>query len=80
MALNLAKTVVNFLAQECEKFRDYHQAKGSLFSNWEAAFRNWIRKAAKFKADKNPPAGVSRSDHAVGEREVSDKEGECTSY
>ncbi|QBQ53396.1 hypothetical protein [Nitrosococcus wardiae] len=60
------------LAQECEKFRDYHQAKESLFSDWEAAFRNWIRKAAEFKADKNPPAGAPRSGHAVGEREVSE--------
>ena len=29
-------------------FRDYHQAKGSTFKDWEAALRTWLRNAPKF--------------------------------
>jgi len=29
-------------------FVDYHLAKGSIFKNWEAAWRNWIRNDIKF--------------------------------
>ena len=28
---------------EAEKFRDYHLAKGSKYSNWDAAWRSWCR-------------------------------------
>jgi len=37
------------LADEIEKFVDYHRAKGSTFSDWDAAFRNWSRNAEKFR-------------------------------
>ena len=35
-------------AVEQEKFRDYHLAKGMVFRDWDAAFRNWLRNAAEF--------------------------------
>lgn len=31
-------------------FRDYHQARGTVFSNWDAAWRTWCRNAVKFAA------------------------------
>ena len=37
------------LADEIEKFVDHHRAKGSTFSDWDAAFRNWSRNAEKFR-------------------------------
>jgi len=33
---------------ELPKFRDFHQAKGSVFKDWQAAFRMWINNAVKF--------------------------------
>jgi hypothetical protein len=34
---------------ETDKFIDYHSAKGTLFADKEAAWRNWMRNAAKFQ-------------------------------
>jgi hypothetical protein len=31
-----------------EAFKDYHSSKGSRFIDWNAAFRTWVRNAAKF--------------------------------
>lgn len=33
---------------ELPKFLDHHAAKGSKFKDWQAAFRTWLRNAAKF--------------------------------
>jgi len=33
------------LQSETEKFLDHHRSRGNTFKNWEAAWRNWIRKA-----------------------------------
>lgn len=33
---------------EAEQFRDHHAAKGSRLSDWNAAFRTWLRNARKF--------------------------------
>ena len=33
---------------EVEAFKDYHLAKGSLMADWEAAFRTWLRNAARW--------------------------------
>ena len=43
------------IAHETDKFRDYYRATGKSFKNWDAAFRNWIRKASEFS-----PAPVTR--------------------
>lgn len=40
---------------ELGAFTDYHKSKGSLFKDWDAAFRTWLRNAAKFNAWKSPP-------------------------
>jgi hypothetical protein len=31
-----------------EQFRDSHTAKGNVFADWDAAFRNWLRNAQRF--------------------------------
>lgn len=36
------------LSEEFQSFRDYHTAKGSVFKDWDAALRTWIRNAKKF--------------------------------
>lgn len=38
------------VSAELEKFRDHHQAHASKFSDWQAAWRTWIRKATEFRA------------------------------
>lgn len=40
---------------ELGAFTDYHKSKGSVFKDWDAAFRTWLRNAAKFNAGKSPP-------------------------
>ena len=44
------------LKLEMHKFKDYWAAatKGAMKKDWDAAFRNWIRNAAKFQAEKEP--------------------------
>lgn len=37
---------------ELAKFCDHHAAQGSKFSDWQAAFRTWIRKAIEFRGGK----------------------------
>lgn len=34
--------------RELAAFRDHHTAKGTIFRDWSAAFRNWLRNAVKF--------------------------------
>ncbi len=36
--------------KEFAAFRDHHVAKGSLFRDWQAAFRTWLRNSVKFAA------------------------------
>lgn len=45
------------LAHETEKFRNYHQAKGTTFKDWAAAWRNWMTKAVEY--GKNNPAAAA---------------------
>ncbi|MCX4025075.1 replication protein [Endozoicomonas sp. SM1973] len=56
---------VNLVA-ETEKFLDYHRAKGSTFKCWASAWRNWMRNAQKFAAEKQTqpvgPANTSELD------------------
>lgn len=33
---------------EVEAFRDYHQARGTVFKDWDKAFYTWLRNAKKF--------------------------------
>lgn len=34
-------------AHETKQFQDYHRARGSTFKDWPAAWRTWMRKAAR---------------------------------
>lgn len=36
------------LDAEAEAFRDHHTAKASVFKDWDAAFRTWLRNARRF--------------------------------
>jgi len=36
------------LPEQRDAFVDFHTAKGSVFKDWNAAFRNWCRNAVKF--------------------------------
>ncbi len=36
------------LQREFASFCDHHTAKASTFSDWQAAFRTWLRNASKF--------------------------------
>lgn len=37
------------LSAELATFRDHHAAKGTVFKDWPAAFRNWLRRSHDFK-------------------------------
>jgi hypothetical protein len=36
------------VSDEADAFRDHHTAKGSRLTDWDAAFRTWLRNAVKF--------------------------------
>jgi hypothetical protein len=36
------------LVAERAQFEDHHRAKGSTMKDWDAAFRTWLRNAAKW--------------------------------
>lgn len=42
--------------REAEKFRDYHRANHNKFADWDAAFRNWLRKAEEYARPKGAKA------------------------
>jgi hypothetical protein len=46
------------IASELERFRDYHRSKGSVFKDFEAAFRNWMSNAREFATARNGKAPV----------------------
>lgn len=41
------------VAQQTHQFLDYHRAKGSVFKDWQAAWRTWMRKAAEYQGSAN---------------------------
>ncbi len=47
-AINLAKELNVSLNDEFPKFIDFHKAKGSVYKDWDAALRTWIRNSVKF--------------------------------
>ena len=38
------------VARETERFRDHHRAKGTVMTDWLAAWRNWMRRSEEFGA------------------------------
>jgi hypothetical protein len=56
----------NRCAVETDKFRDYHDAKGNVMKDWNAAWRNWMRNAYQFsggKGGKNRPPNPRPDDY-----------------
>ena len=48
------------LPVELESFRNHHQAKGSTFKDWQAAWRTWCDKAVEFgRAGGHKPQAMS---------------------
>jgi hypothetical protein len=43
-----------WIADQAERFRDHHRAKGTTFTDIDAAWRNWLRRG--FDLDEDPPA------------------------
>lgn len=41
------------VAKQIHAFKDFHQSKGTVFKDWDAAFRTWIRNAHKFLSPQN---------------------------
>jgi hypothetical protein len=39
-------------AEELGKFRNHHEARGTLMANWQAGFRTWLDKAVEFRRGK----------------------------
>lgn len=48
------------LAVELQAFRNFHQAKGSTFRDWQAAWRTWCDKAVEFGRCRAPPGAPRR--------------------
>ncbi|HKL70863.1 YdaU family protein [Salibaculum sp.] len=48
------------IENEAHQFRDHHHAKGSVFRDWDAAWRKWCANAVKFRRH-GPLAGRSGS-------------------
>ena len=46
-----------------ERFRDHHQAKGSMFADWRSAWRFWLGNEIKFQTVRSigPPGGQANS-------------------
>lgn len=45
---------------ELARFRDWAAAKAATFVDWNAAWRNWLRKAAEFARGRTPPRPSSQ--------------------
>lgn len=41
-------------ADEAERFRDHFAANGKGFVDWDAAFRNWLRRSGEWRAARQP--------------------------
>jgi hypothetical protein len=53
--------------REFAAFRDHHKAKGTVFKDWVAAWRNWVRNAKKF--DRAGSIAASRGGNRAEERD-----------
>lgn len=57
---------------ETAQFLDYHRAKGSIHSDWTAAWHNWMRRAQKYAAEASgrpTPTAGSGNPHTAWVRE-----------
>jgi hypothetical protein len=59
--LEIAKEYGLDPAFELRAFRDHHEAKGTTYKSWDAAFRTWLNKSRSFKTPAySTPSPVSR--------------------
>ena len=69
-ALDLAGQLGVSVVAELGSFADHHVAKGSTMADWQAAFRSWLRNAAKFaKRDAVRAAGAGETVYQRSMRE-----------
>jgi len=64
------------LHSESAKFCDHHDAKGSKFVDWDAAFRTWLRNAVSFRPQSQhvqTPADTNRAEQAALKRKADSK-------
>ncbi len=54
-----AETGVDLQA-ELANFLDHHAARGTVFKDWQAGFRTWLRNAVKFGQQRGQGAGAQR--------------------
>ncbi len=54
------------IKSELPKFRDFHQATGSVFKDHEAAFRTWMAKSREFAGARGSPASKGNGHSARG--------------
>lgn len=54
---------------ETARFLDYHRAKGSVFKDWNAAWRNWMGRAQKYAAEQKPAASATGNPATAWARE-----------
>lgn len=59
--LEIAKEYGLEPAFQLRAFRDHHEAKGTTYKNWDAAFRTWLNKAKSFQSPAySAPSPVAR--------------------
>jgi hypothetical protein len=59
------------LHRECQRFIDHHDAKGSVFADWDAAFRTWLRNSVEFAKQRQggqAPAGPTDAERELAKR------------
>lgn len=61
------------LVEEQATFADYHCAKGSTMADWQAAFRNWVRNAARFSKAAAVPAKRASGPRAPAPEDFKDR-------
>ena len=57
---------------EVDQFTDHHRARGTVFLDWHAAFRTWIRNAVRFQA-KHLPNVVSANSRKTEKQRVAEQ-------
>lgn len=57
------------VSDQCQKFMDWHDSKGSIFADWDAAFRTWLRKSKDMQPAAGRHAGFDRRDYSEGVRD-----------
>lgn len=64
------------LATEFATFTDYHRSRGSVFKDWDAALRTWLRNARRFqRPTPAAPAQSRKQSRHVGFHDMNYREG-----